>query len=167
MNNKRKVPNNVTLAHMTNLLKIITILSECCLPHSSRSFPVRGNWLVELTKVADSSFLNFYTLSTSFFAFAPPPGTKVTNQSHLHLWHQVHLYLQYIHLLQIFHNWSKGVFNHICTTLATYSVISGTCLPPPHVALVMVLEMGAWEPITIAKMQLLWRIYAVKWDNRG
>lgn len=72
-----------------------------------------------------------------------------------------------IHLLQIFHNWSKGVFNHICTTLATYSVISGTCLPPPHVALVMVLEMGAWEPITIAKIHLLWRIYAVKWDNRG
>lgn len=120
-----------------------------------------------MTKVADSSFLSVYTSSTSLFASPPRPGTKVTNQSQLHLWHHVHLHLQYIHLLQIFHNWSKGVFNHICTTLATYSVISETCLPPPRVALVMVLEMGALEPITIAKIHLLWRIYAVKWDNRG
>lgn len=32
----------------------------------------------------------------------------------------------------MFHNWSKGVFNHICTTLSTHIVISETCLPPPR-----------------------------------
>lgn len=46
-------------------------------------------------------------------------------------------------------------------------VISGTSLPPHHAALVMVLYMGALEPIKIAKMHLLWRIYTEKWDNRG
>lgn len=101
--------------------------------------------MTEVTKVADS-FLSVSTLSTRPLYFY---STSC------------------LHLLQIFHNWPKGVFNHIYTTLATYGVVSGTCPPPPHVVLVMVLDMGAWEPITIAKMRLLRRIYGVKWDKRG
>lgn len=89
----------------------------------------------------------------------PPPPSPDRSASDLlpvtHDWPLVHLWVK----------WPEDVIDHICTALATYSVTSQTCLPPQHVALVMVLDMVAVEPIRIAKMHLFWRIYAVKWDK--
>lgn len=69
----------------------------------------------------------------------------------------------HFHLFQIGLKMSLIIFaQHVLVP-----VFSGTCLLPQHAALVMVLDKGALEPIKIAKMHLLWRIYAVKWDNRG